>query len=666
MVAAMSDGAVTITNDGVILYCNQRFADMVRADLGKVMGSSFLTRFEGDDATRIVAAIREIEIGIQRVPATMLASDGTSVPVNVAMHGQSDGETPSVAIVVTDLTEWRRINEARERSNRALHMIIGCNQVIIRATDESLMFSDLCKTILAVGGYKLAWIGCAEHDDAKSVRPVAQAGSDGGYVKNAQITWADTERGRGPTGTAIRTGRLTIARDTETEPDYEPWRRMARDEGYRSSAALPLRSGQDVFGALMVYSDAPNAFDEEESLLLTRLADDIVFGITALRNKQSRDRLAAIVDSAGDAIIGRDRAGTVMTWNEAAERMFGYSAAEIVGRSIGMLVPAELAGDSDRLFAKMAQEATPEHFETIRVTKDGRHIVVSITYSPIQDTAGSIVAAAMIIRDITERKQTEAELARHRQHLEELVAARTADLAQANQNLEAANHELESFAYSVSHDLRAPLRAIDGFSQVLVEDYEEKLGTEGKRILQIVRNGATKMGRLIDDILAFSRVSRQTIAASKTDMGSLVQDALRELAPAMADRSIEMKIGPLPYVHGDRAMLERVWTNLLQNAIKFTGPKPNPVVEVGARPEGGETVFFVKDNGVGFDMRYADKLFGVFHRLHTMEEFPGTGIGLAIVNRIVTKHGGRVWAESTVGEGATFYFALPRANGDHA
>ena len=175
----------------------------------------------------------------------------------------------------------------------------------------------------------------------------------------------------------------------------------------------------------------------------------------------------------------------------------------------------------------------------------------------------------------------------------------------------------------------------------------------------MVRDGALRMGRLIDDILAFSRIGRQAIAASDTDTAALVDDALRELDPFMADRSIEMKIEPLPHVHGDPVMLQRVWTNLLANAIKFTGSKPHAVIEVGARADGGETVFFVKDNGAGFDMKYVDKLFGVFQRLHRIDDFPGTGIGLAIVNRIVTRHGGRVWAEGKVGEGATFWFALP-------
>ena len=232
--------------------------------------------------------------------------------------------------------------------------------------------------------------------------------------------------------------------------------------------------------------------------------------------------------------------------------------------------------------------------------------------------------------------------------------------------LEVANKELEAFAFSVSHDLRVPLRAIDGFSQILAKDYADRLDTEGRRVLQVVRDGVGRMERLIDDILAFSRIGRQAIAASETDMAVLVHDALSELASVMADRAIEMKVGSLPNVHGDPVMLQLVWTNLLANAIKFTRSKPHAVIEIGAHAEGDETVFFVKDNGVGFDMKYVDKLFGVFQRLHSAEEFPGTGIGLAIVNRIVTRHGGRVWAEGKVGEGATFWFALPGGGTGHA
>jgi two-component system sensor kinase len=258
-------------------------------------------------------------------------------------------------------------------------------------------------------------------------------------------------------------------------------------------------------------------------------------------------------------------------------------------------------------------------------------------------------------RATTEWRQT----AWHLQQKEAEVFRLNKDLSQRAKELEAANKELESFAFSVSHDLRAPLRAIDGFSHALQEDYADKLDVEAQRLIRVVRDGVAKMARLIDDILAFSRAARSEMAASIIDMTGLVQATLNDLASAMAGRAIDVKVAPLPQMRGDREMMQRVWMNLLDNTIKFTGHKERALIEVGSYPEAGNTVYFVQDNGAGFDMAYVDKLFGVFQRLHGPEEFPGTGAGLAIVKRIVGRHGGRVWAEGKVGEGATLYFVLP-------
>jgi light-regulated signal transduction histidine kinase (bacteriophytochrome) len=233
--------------------------------------------------------------------------------------------------------------------------------------------------------------------------------------------------------------------------------------------------------------------------------------------------------------------------------------------------------------------------------------------------------------------------------LETRVRERTAEL-------EAANRELGSFSYSVSHDLRAPLRAVDGYAQMLEEDYAATLDDEGRRLLGVVRESSRKMGRLIDDLLEFSKLGRQEIAKRRIDMPALVQEVVGELT-RQAPAAVE--IGALPPAEADRSLLKQVWANLVGNAIKYSGKRERPRIEIGARQEARENVYWVRDNGAGFDMRYVDKLFGVFQRLHRVEEFPGTGVGLAIVQRVIARHGGRVWAEGTLGEGACFYFSLP-------
>ena len=244
-------------------------------------------------------------------------------------------------------------------------------------------------------------------------------------------------------------------------------------------------------------------------------------------------------------------------------------------------------------------------------------------------------------------------LAREKAHgteLEARVRERTAEL-------EATNRELESFSYSVSHDLRAPLRAVDGYARMLEEDHAARLDDEGRRLLAVVRGASMRMGLLIDDLLAFARLGRQAPQRRPLDMTALAREVAAELNGAGLAR---IDLPALPQASADPALLRQVWTNLLGNALKYSGKRKDARVEIGGREADAENHYWVRDNGVGFDMRYADKLFGVFQRLHRVEEFPGTGVGLAIVQRVVTRHGGRVWAESRLGEGACFYFSLPR------
>jgi light-regulated signal transduction histidine kinase (bacteriophytochrome) len=320
--------------------------------------------------------------------------------------------------------------------------------------------------------------------------------------------------------------------------------------------------------------------------------------------------------------------------------------------------------------------------------KDGQKIHGLLSISLIKDENGLVLESRSVVVDITERKQVEEELEKHRNHLEEMIGIRTAELGKRiseveqlnsamvnltedlrvsndslttrTQQLTEANKELDAFAYSVSHDLRAPLRAIDGFSQMLVEDYGDKLDGEGQHQLDVIQGSARQMGQLIDDLLAFSRLGRRELKMSDINMRALAEEVIKQFQIIEPERTMRLKVDALPPALGDRSMIREVFANLLSNALKYTAPREAAVIEASGKTDGNESIYSVKDNGVGFDMKYADKLFQVFQRLHSADEFEGTGIGLALVKRIIQRHGGRVWAEGKVNEGATFYFSLPR------
>ena len=365
----------------------------------------------------------------------------------------------------------------------------------------------------------------------------------------------------------------------------------------------------------------------------------------------------SLIEAGLDPLMTISLEGKITDVNQATEQATGVARSRLVGSDFASyFTEPEQARTGYRQVFERGQVA--DYPLAIRHAS-GKVIDVLCHASVYRDESGAIAGVCGVAHDITERKRAEAELAVYRQHLEDAVAKRTAEIRTANQRLENANQELETFAYSVSHDLRTPLRAVDGFSRILLEDYAPQLDTEGRRILTVVRDGTKKMAQMIDDILAFSRAGRQEIAPEAINMEELARAALKDLKPLLAGAHIKVEIQPLPASHGDAPMMRLLWTNLLDNAIKFTRREPSGVIEVGAQAGKGETIYYVKDNGVGFDPRYIGKLFGVFQRLHSQEEFPGTGIGLAIVKRIAARHGGRVWAEGKVGAGATIYFALP-------
>jgi PAS domain S-box-containing protein len=319
--------------------------------------------------------------------------------------------------------------------------------------------------------------------------------------------------------------------------------------------------------------------------------------------------------------------------------LFGYSAEEIVGKPVSLLVPPEREHEEPIILETVAKGEV-KRLDTERRRKDGRHIDVSITVSPVRDAAGVVVGVSKVARDITDRRRAELSLAR------------------AKDAAEAANRELEAFSYSVAHDLRAPLRGMNGFAQVLLDTYRDKLDAEGQDFLQEILLNANKMADLIDGLLSLARVTRSDLKREHADLSAIVREVDARLRAAEPERAVEMTVQDALRADVDPRLARALFENLLGNAWKFTGTSAAARITFGISKTDGEPVYYVRDNGAGFDMAYASKLFAPFQRLHSEAEFAGTGVGLATVQRIVQRHGGRIWAESAVGHGATFQFTL--------
>ena len=410
----------------------------------------------------------------------------------------------------------------------------------------------------------------------------------------------------------------------------------------------PIPPGSSIPGAVFGYFS---------NLILIAFIVVVIDGLHRVvrRLGDQRKLLQVTLASIGDAVIAADLDGCISFINPAAEMLTGWTTKESLTQrfeDVFRITNETGHGPVENPVTNILQEGpiVGGTNDTFLIAKNGDETPIDYSGAAIIDDKDKVIGVVIVFRDVTERKRAEDDIRQLNETLEHRVAQRTAEI-------EATNKELEAFSYSVSHDLRAPLRAMDGFSRIFLEDYADKLDDEGVRILGVIRDSARTMGQLIDDLLSFSRLGRKPIESSVVDMSELAREACTHI-DSCEDSDIE--IGDLPEARGDSSLLRQVFVNLLSNAVKYSKTKDKTMINVGGYPENWENVYYVRDNGVGFDMEYSNKLFGVFQRLHSAEEFEGTGVGLAIVHRVVAKHGGRVWAEGEVGKGATFYFALPQ------
>lgn len=377
-----------------------------------------------------------------------------------------------------------------------------------------------------------------------------------------------------------------------------------------------------------------------------------------LAERFARERLADIVESSDEAILSADRNGRITSWNRGAERLFGYAAAEALGRPVSVLMPDELRDEGRRLLERALDGEPVSRHETVRVRKDGERRHVAITLSPIYAEDGRVGGVAAVGHDITDRKHLEQAREAMRNELERRVEERTRELERLNRALERSNLELRQFAYAASHDLQSPLRSIVAFSQFLQSDYAGRLDETADDYLERIVRGGGRMQRLIQDLLELSRVDGRAGSFGPVHLNEAFDEAVELLHAAITGEAAEVTRADLPTVHGERTQIVRLLQNLIDNALKYRGDDP-PRVRVSAELEGGCWIVSVRDNGIGIAPDDCERIFETFERLHGDDEQEGAGLGLAICRRILDRHGGRIWVESEQGEGSVFRFSLP-------
>ena len=561
---------------------------------------------------------------------TYIRKDGSRFPAVVSVTALRDDQDAIIGylLIGTD-------NTARKQAEEALLKAGALQSAIFNSANFSSIATDAKGVIqiFNVGAERM--LGYTAAEVMNKITPAD--------ISDPQEVIARAEALSVELGTPITPGfeALVFKASRGIEDIYELT--YIRKDGSHLPAIVSVTALRDdkeaIIGYLLIGTDntARKQIEAEQKRLDLRLRDQHFY-------------MRALIESSIDALTVTDLRGIITDVNTQMEALTGCTRDELIGAEFKSCFT-----DPERAEAglkRVLKEQKVSDFELTARAREGKQTAVSYNATTFYDRDRRLQGVFSAARDMTERKKVEEALLALKNDLERRVHRRTAEL-------EIANKELESFSYSVSHDLRAPLRAIDGFSRKVVAAYGDRLDDEGRRQLQVVRDNAQRMGRLIDDLLAFSRMGRQEIALQSVDMDSQARSVASELRAAEAQRAIEFVFAPLPPARGDAAMLRQVWANLLGNAVKFSRRRQDALIEVGGRVEAGEALYWVKDNGAGFDMQYADKLFGVFQRLHRQDEFEGTGVGLAIAQRILHRHKGRIWGEGKTDVGATFWFTLP-------
>ena len=548
--------------------------------------------------------------------------------------------TASKAELENEIDEREKAEEELVRVNRELRAITECNKAIVRARDENMLFKYVCRIMCDVVGYRMAWVGKVEHNKSKTVRPIAWAGNEDGYLAKAHITWADTEHGHGPTGTAIRTGKTDFFQDFTIEPRAAPWREAALKRGFRSSIAIPLPDSEGkVYAVFTLYSDEVNGFTPAEVRLLEELAGDLEFGVTALRTKEeremaeeelreTRDYLDNLFNYANAPIIVWDRDLKITRFNHAFERLTGRSAGDVIGKKVDILIPPD---KKDEALQQIYRTTTKgERWEVVEIPVqhvDGSVRILLWNSATLFDADGETPVATIAQgQDITERKKVE--------------------------------QIKDEFIGLVSHELKTPITVVIGsVYTALSRGISRK---EMQLLLRDAASSAESLATIVDNLLELSRAQagRLQMRAEQVDIAGTIRGVIENLKGKSEIHKLLTDLPQnLPNILVDKVRVERILHNLVENAIKYS-PGGGDII-ISARQENGRIAIAVKDQGLGISPDDQSRIFQPFERLDKADIMGGVGLGLNVCRRLVEAHGGRIWIESEPGKGSTFLFTLP-------
>ncbi|HEV8608377.1 MAG TPA: PAS domain S-box protein [Tepidisphaeraceae bacterium] len=607
IIGSATDAIITIDEAQKITLFNSAAERMFRCPANEAVGQPierFIPqRFRGihSEHIRVFAetGVTTRAMGAQR-PLAALRADGMEFPVEATISQGTAGGEKLFTVIIRDISERRGAEEALRKSEESFRLLVdGVQEYAILMLDRD--------------GRVASWNAGAERIKGYKAEEI--------IGKNFSIFYPPDEAATGKPAVelneAAETGRC----------EDEAWR--VRKDGTRFWASVLITALRDEAGELRGFSKVTR------DISARREAEQ------ALR--ESEGRLRAIVETAVDAIITIDEDGAVSTFNPAAMRLFGYAPEEVIGKNVNLLMPAPYHAEHDGYLRNYMTSGVKKIIgigrEVTGRRKDGTPFPMELAVS--ETLLGNRRIFTGIVRDISERKRAEQDLARQAEEL-----ARS-------------NVELERFAYVASHDLQEPIRTVQSFTQLLQRRCGEAIKGDGEEYMQFIVGGVQRMQTLISDLLSYSRVNSQGAAFARADCKEIISRVLGNLAASIQSKGAEVAVEPLPVVMGDATQLGQLFQNLLGNALKFHGKRP-PRLRVAAREKAGEWVFSVQDNGIGIAREYFERIFIIFQRLHTIEEYGGTGIGLAICKKIVERHGGRIWLESIVGEGTTFYFSIPK------